>query len=214
MLSDVATAGPHSRVSWRSMARAWPPTTRSLPLPTVAAVLGMAMVPTAVLLVQGADDFAGAVIAAVLLSGATVAYLVEDPAGDTLSASPTSLARRRLLRLAAIALAVAVTLLVVLVVATSRAPIGPLRLADRAVELLAVTGAAAGTAGLVHRSGGAAAAPSGAVAGPLSALLISSLAFRIHGLPAVGSSAYHGRWWILALVGWATAAWASRDPFR
>ena len=214
MLSDEITAGPHSRVSWRSMARAWPPTTRGLPLSTVAAVLGMAMVPTAVLLVQGADNFSGAVIAAVLLSGATVAYLVEDPAGDTLAASPTSLARRRLLRLAALGLAMTITLLLVLVAASSQMPIAPLHLADRVIELFAVTGVAAGTAGLVHRSGGAGAAPSGAVAGPLSALLISSLAFRIHGLPAIASSANHGRWWIVALVGWATAAWASRDPFR
>ena len=91
--------------------------------------------------------------------------------------------------------------------------------ADRAAELLAVTGVAAGAAGLVQRSGGAAAAPTGAVAGPLSALLISSLAFRFHGLPAIASSANassanHSRWWIVALIGWTTAAWVSRDPYR
>ena len=214
MLSDEITTGPRSRVSWRCTAQAWPPSTRGLPLPTVAAVLAMATVPVAALLARGADDFSGAVISAILLSGATAGYLVEDPAGDTLSASPTSLARRRLLRLAAIALAVAVTLLVAVVAATTQVPIGPLRLADRAAELLAVTGVAAGTAGLVQRSGGAAAAPTGAVAGPLSALLISSLALRFHGLPAIASSANHNRWWIVALVGWTTAAWVSRDPYR
>ena len=183
-------------------------------MPTVAAVLAMAAIPAATLVVQGADDFSGALIAAILLSGATAGYLVEDPAGDTLSASPTSLARRRLLRLATIALGVTVTLLLVVVAATSQVPIGPLRLADRAAELLAVTGVAAGTAGLVQRSGGAAAAPTGAVAGPLSALLISSLAVRFHGLPAIASAANHDRWWIVALVGWTTAAWVSRDPYR
>ena len=96
-------------------------------MPTVAGVLAMATVPVATLLVQGADDFTGAVIAAVLLSGATAGYLVEDPAGDTLSASPTSLSRRRLLRLAAIALAVTVTLLVVVVAATSQVPINKVK---------------------------------------------------------------------------------------
>lgn len=208
MLTGTATG---ARVSGRSTARALLPAARGLPRGTIAAVLAMAATPSTVLLLQGADDFTGAVTAAVLLGGATAAYFVDDPAGETVSACPISLGRRRLLRLTAIALGVAVTLVAVILMAVGGGPTASLHLADDAAELLAVSGLAAASAGLVARSGGAAPGSTGAVAGALSALVISALAVRFSAFPTLASPAHHDRWWIVAVAGWVVAAWTSRD---
>lgn len=192
--------------------RAWAPATRGMPLPTIGAVLALAVAATVIVLLDGGRDLSGALVAAAIIGASAVAFAVEDPAGETLSASPTSLARRRSLRLSAIALALALTWMVVVAIAAGRGPLTGDELALRAAEIAAVSGLAAAASGIGHRRGVASAGPVGAVAGALCMLMISSLAFRFHQLPALTGVDHHERWWLVGLAGWAAAAWTWRDP--
>ena len=78
----------------------------------------------------------------------------------------------------------------------------------------AVAGLAAGASGLAHRQGVASSGAIGAVGGALSVLVISSLAYRFQQLPSLMGGEAHGRWGLIALVGWAVTAWTWRDPAR
>lgn len=194
--------------------RAWVPATRGLPVRTIGAALALAATPTVAVALQGDRDLSGAMVAAAIVGAATVAFFVEDPAGETLSASPTSLGRRRALRLSAIALGLAVTCTVLVAIAALRGSVTADDLTQRAAEIAAVSGLAAAVGGWTHRRGTAAAGPMGALAGALGVLLISSLAQQYHQLPAVSTIEQHERWWLVAMVSWAVAAWSSRDPVR
>jgi hypothetical protein len=154
------------------------------------------------------------VTAATVLGGGVAGFLVEDPAGETLAASPTPLSRRRCLRLVTIGAGVVAMATVVVALAATGQPAAELRLTDRLAELLAGATLAAAIAGVGHRGGAAAAAPAGAVGGGVLLLVISSLAYRIRGLPTTAGTEHHDRWWLVALAGAAVAAWASRDPGR
>mgnify|MGYP000751782012 CR=1 FL=1 len=102
MLSH-AVAGDriHPAARRHTLRRAWRPCARALPLPTLAAIAGLAAVPSAVVLLRGGSSYDGALVAAALAFGASTAFAVEDPAEETLSASPTPLAARRAAELAA-----------------------------------------------------------------------------------------------------------------
>lgn len=206
--------GSTARITWRTTLRAWVPCTRGLPLPTIAAALGMAAVPAAFVLLKGDRDLSGSVVAAVVIGAPAVAFAVEDSAGETLSASPTSLARRRSLRLSALGLALALLWTVLVVTAMILGPFAADDLAHRAAEAMALSGLAAAAGGIAHRQGVASPGSIGAVAGALCALMISSLSYRFHQLPSLMDGPHHGRWWVIAIVGWALAAWTWRDPAR
>lgn len=214
LISDASLTGlqPTEAIPWRMTLRAWAPAARGLPVLTIGAALAVAAVPTVVAVLQGDRDLSGAMVGASILGGATAAFFVEDAAGETLSASPTSLVRRRTLRIGAIALGFLVVAALLVGLAALSAPVIVDELARRAAEVAAVSGLAAAVAGAAHRRGVASAGPVGAVAGGLGVLLISSLAFRCHQLPAVHAVEQHGRWWLVAVAGWAAAAWSSRDP--
>lgn len=196
------------------MARAWAPTVRALPLPTLGAVLALAATPSAIVLAQGGRDLSNGLVAAALLGAAVTALVVDDPAGETLAASPTSLARRRLLRGSALLLAVAACWAALIALGALVGEVTGAALAERAAEAAAVSGIAVAAAGAAWRRGAPAAVQSGGLAGPLSVLLVSALAQRFSGLPAVASPVHHDRWWALAGVAWAVALWSSRDPAR
>ncbi len=197
------------------MTQAWLPCARGLPLATLAAAAGLAAAAPLLVLARHGRDLGGALVAATLVCGAVVAFAAEDPAEETLSASPTSLARRRLLRLSALALGVAVVAIVLVALATS-APAGlsSSDLGRRAAELAATSGLAAAAAGVAQRRAVPGAAPGGAVASVLAMLLVSSLAQRFHSLPTIVDSTHHLRWWFAAAAGWAVTTWTWRDPGR
>lgn len=198
----------------RAMVQGWRPAARGLPLPTLGAAACLAAAPALIVMVRGGHDFGVALVSAALVLGATSGFVVDDPAEETISASPTSLARRRLLRLSAIALGVVVVAAVLL---ASTAVQGELTIHDvgrRAAELAAVSGVAASVAGAAHRRAISGAALAGALAGLLGTLLVSSLAFRFHSLPALRDGPQHARWWLVGVLGWSIAAWTWRDPAR
>lgn len=198
----------------RTLGLAWRPSARGLPLPTLAAAFALAAAPTLVVVAQSGRSHSGALAAGALLLGAVVGYAVEDPAEETLSASPTNLARRRLLRLSAIALGVALTAVLLAVVAAARTDVAAAELGRRLVELLAASGMAAAAAGSTQRRGVSGAAPGAAVTALVGMLLVASLAHRFSQLPTLMSGVHHERWWWVAIVGWAVAGWTWRDPMR
>ena len=217
MLSDAGAserAQPASRL--HTLGRAWRPCTRGLPLPTLAAIAGLAALPSVMVLLRDGHSYDGALVAASLAFGASTAFAVEDPAEETLSARPTALAHRRLLRLAAIVLGVAVTSIVLLMVAMAASPNGLAgeTVARRAGELAAASGLAGAVAGLAQRRGAPWSAHGGAAGGLLAVLLISSFAYRYTDLPALLDSPHHVRWWLVGLAGWLVVCWTWRDPGR
>jgi len=185
-----------------------------MPLATVGAALALAAAPTVIVLLRGGNDLSGALAAATIIGAPIAALVVEDPAGETISASPTSLARRRLLRGSAILLAVAGCWAALIALGALVGEVTGAALAERAAEAAAVGGIATAAAGVAWRRGALGAAQGGGLVGPLSVLLVSALAQRFSGLPAVASPAHHDRWWALAGVAWAVALWSSRDPAR
>lgn len=198
----------------RTLRLAWLPTARALPLPTLAAAAGLAAAPTAVVVLRQGTDHRGALLAAALVLGGMAGYAVEDAAEETLGASPTGLGRRRLLRLSAVALGTAATALLLVVVAAARTDGAADDVVLRLLELLAASGLAAAAAGSAQRRGVPGAALGGAITALTGVLLIGALAERYRQLPPLLAGAHHGRWWWVALVGWAVAGWTWRDPMR
>ena len=187
---------------------------RSLPSSALAAV-GLAAVPAVATVALGGSDLAGAVVAASLIGGSLAGFAADEPDAAVLEASPTTLLVRRLRRLA---------VLVTYVAALGAAVAGlvwyahdgpPIAVVARAREGVAAGGLAAATATwLTRRTGERRPGSVAFLAGLLGPLLVSALAFRVHGLPSVNSSQDAGRWWWLAAASWALALWWSRDQAR
>lgn len=198
----------------RVLALAWRPAVRGMDARTAAAAVGLALAPTLLALLRGSDDFGASLLVAVVVLGAAAAVAVEDPAEETLAASPTGVVWRRLVRMSAIAVATALVIGTVVAVSLGADGITAAEVARRAVELAAVAGVSAGLAAWAARAGLQGAAHGGAVGGALAVLLIAAFAQRYRWLPSLGTAPHHERWWLVAAAGWAAAAWASREPAR
>ena len=202
------------RVAWRSTLRAWWPATRALPWPTIAALLGLTSLPTVANLASGGRDFARALVAAAVVGATAAGFAVDDAAGETLAASPTSLGRRRALRLGSLILSTGAVWAALIVVASLQGSIPSSTLEDRLAEATAVAGIALATAGWTHRREATSAALVGALGGGLAVLLLTSLAQRFSGIPALMTTTHHDRWWYVAALAWGIALWTWRDPAR
>lgn len=199
---------------WLPLAQGWWRCARALSGRTLGGIALLAGGPTVIVLTQGGHDFGFALLVAALVVGAAMAFTVEDPAAETLAASPTSLARRRLVR-ASVLVASAMLLGIVLVVlADARGEVTAEELGRRAAELAAVAGIATAAAGQAHRVGLPGAALGGAMAASLVTLVVSSLSFRYDALPSLVTTVHHERWWWIAVAGCAVTAWVWRDPAR
>jgi hypothetical protein len=197
------------------LAQAWWPSTRALADRTVAGGLALAVLPTIVVVARGGTSFDGALVIAALAVGALAAFSVEDAAEETLAASPTTLGRRRLVRLSALVLGGGLVAAAVLTVAAGQGgDLGHGQLGRRAAELAAVSGLAIAGAAAARRRGVPGAVHGGAAVAVLTLLLISSLAYRIQSLPALVDDPEHERWLVVAAIGWLATAWSWRDPGR
>ncbi|HEX4868542.1 MAG TPA: hypothetical protein VFV32_13090 [Acidimicrobiales bacterium] len=210
----LSAAADTSRWRSRTLRLAWPLSTRALPLATLAAALALAGAPSAVVLVRGGRDLGGALVVATIVLGALAGFPVDDPAEETLSASPTGLARRRLLRLAAIAMGVTIAAAALVAVAAAVGDVTLHQLGLRAAELAATSTLAAAAAGWAQRRAVAAPGATGALVGVLGVLLVSALGARVDRLPSLLDTPQHHRWWMVAAVASAAAAWTWRDPSR
>lgn len=210
----IARRAPAARVSWRSTLLAWGPATRGLPLPTIAGLLALTSLPTIANLASGGRDFTGSLVAGAVLGAAAAGFAVEDPAGETISASPTSLARRRALRLASLVVLTGTTWAALVFLTATRGSVPASTLGERAAEAAAVAGIALAAAGWAHRREAVGAALAGALGGGLSVLLLTALAQRFDGLPALMTTRHHDRWWLVAAGAWVLAFRTWRDPAR
>ncbi len=191
----------------------WLPCVRGMQVRTLAAVAGLALAPSLFVLARGGRDYESPLLVAAMVLGAWAAFAVEDEAEETLSGSPTGLARRRLLRLTALAGATLLfgAALLAVVALEGHGPTAA-EAGRRALELAAVGGLSAAAAGVAHRMGWPAAAHGGAIVGAITVLLISALSTRLHQLPSLSGSVQHERWWWAVAAGWGLTAWTWRDP--
>ncbi len=146
------------------------------------------------------------------------AFVLDDPAGATLDASPTSLAQRRMLRIALVAPLLCGVWTALLYYATSAAgaPWGPEARGALSVQFAAMLAATFGASAAALRLMPGERAGWVAVVAPF-ALLVAAyyLPERWALLAAPGEPGWNGaqqRWVLLLAAGLLTFVWASRDP--
>lgn len=133
------------------------------------------------------------------------AFLLDDPAAETIESVPASLLFRRLLRLA-LALPVLAAAWALVVRSAGHVPAWELTLELGALLAVALA--------LAARAGGVAAGPTLLVLFGLAALLPSRWALLVPGPEDPRWSAAHGRWALVLAAGLAAVVWASLDPGR
>lgn len=190
------------------------PTVRSLP-PSVVAGLVLAAAPAVLTAASGGTDLSKAVLVTALVIGALVGFAIDDPAAVVLAASPTTLLSRRLHRVVAL-LGLGGVVVGVVALLVGLVHQGPtISLLQEGREGAAAAGLATAAAAWLARSTGEPRPGSfGLVLGLLGPLVVSALAWRVEGLPSLGTADHASRWWWVAAVGWTAAAWWSRDPAR
>jgi hypothetical protein len=204
----VLALGAHLR-PWRAQGAI----VRSVPWPLVSAVLGLATAPAVVAAIHGAEHVDAAVLTWLVVAAAAGAFAYDEPPRAVLAATPTTLARRVLVRFVLVVGAAAFSGLVVGVLTgldgvalhEARAQL------PAAAAVLALSGAAAAVA---HRRGAPCVALGAVSAGPLAALVVSGLARQYPWLPTLTATRSAGRWWFLALAAGAVVAKATREPYR
>ena len=200
----------------RSMVDLLRPTARAARLPVVAVgpVLALALL-AALTLLERADALLLVLVGLLLV--APIGYLFDDAAADVLAASPTTLARRRVARVAL----GAPVLLVGWLTAVDRGayldgydalPVGALSAEILALACLTLAIAAV-AAGRGDRSPGLTAAVGLLVV--VAALFMARQAVPPGWpLPELQPDLHHRRWWWVAAASVATVVWVSRDPAR
>jgi hypothetical protein len=197
----------------RPLVVGFPRTMRAIPLRSLGVVSLLAVTPTVMTVVRAGHDVRLALVAAAVVGGAGLAYAIDDDAESLLAASPTSLANRRAARLAAALVLSLVSWGIALAVVGSAGLSTDGRLAGLAAEALAASGVAVAIAATVRRELGLDhTGLVGASAGVTAVLFLTLMSMRYSWLPRVGESGSTGRWLWVALAGWATVGWASRDP--
>ncbi len=190
------------------------PTARVSRLGMAALTIGLAALPTVVVVARGDEVVTVPVLVVFLVAGANMAWGAEDPAASLLAAMPVPSSRRTILRMIFVGLVTVVGLGLALSV-VGWGPGLPADWVDRMAELAAAAGLAVAVALVAARQGERAAGPAGVISGLLGAGLIAALAFRWpRVLPNFLSSPTHTRWWLLTAAGLAVAARAGRDPGR
>lgn len=190
------------------------PTARAARLPVVAAgpVLALALLAGLSLLER---PVALLLVLVGLVMVAPIGYLFDDAAADVLAASPSTLARRRLVR---VALGSPV-LLVGWMVAVDRGayldgyaalPVGALSAEVLALACLTLAVAAV-AAGRGDRSPGLSAAV-GLVVVVATLFVLRQAVPAGWPVPELQPNLHHRRWWWVTAASVATIAWTSRDP--
>lgn len=208
---DVGVRPPATRRA--AVIAAVGPTARVAHLGPSALTVALAAVPVVVTLARG-QDVSTPLIVAGLFAGAALAWAVDDPAADLMGSMPVSSPVRTTLRIGLVAsLSVIGAMLVAIAVAVG--PGLPPDFGDRLAETAAAAAVSLGIGLAAARRGERATGPVGLTAGVLSVGLVAALSVRWPTtLPALAPGPIHGRWWFLAGLGVAVAAYAGRDPGR
>jgi len=184
------------------------PVARTLPWLALVAAAALAF---AVVRLGDAQTLQVRLAALALCVGA--AFLLDDPAAETIQSVPTPLLVRRLLRLALAAPALAASWVLVLQPAV-HAPAWELTLELGALLALAVAVAALIARGPGPALGGVAGGPAVLVLFGLAALLPHRWALLVPGPEDPRWTTAHARWAFVLAAGLGALVWASLDPVR
>jgi hypothetical protein len=184
--------------------------------PTLPTILGgLIAVGTIVARMSTGHDLAEMYALAFVMSTAGLGFALDDPAAETIAASPTALARRRIRRISIAGAITATTWLVIAgAVATSDTQRFPTY--DVVIEVAALAAIALATSALVQRRTQASGGPTAALVVLVVPAFLYSVVFRgVRVFPSlVPGQELRERWIWLALTGIALLVYASRDPAR
>jgi hypothetical protein len=143
-----------------------------------------------------------------------VGWAVDDPAAELMGSLPVSSPVRTSLRVG-LAAFLSIIGAVLIAIAVAVGPGLPPDFGDRLAETAAAAAVSLGVGLVAARRGEPATGPVGVTTGVLAVGLVAALAVRWPAiLPALASGPTHDRWWLLAALGVAVAAYAARDPGR
>lgn len=201
------------RLTRRPIVLAFPRTLRTLPVRSLLVVALVAVAPTALTVARAGHDLHVATVVAALVGGAGLAYALDDDARALLASSPSTLAERRAARVLAGSLVVGAAWVAVWALAGAASLTAGLAPRDLAIDALAASGLAVGTASAAQRSGTADHVGFvGLVAAVTTMAVVTALAQRITWLPSLAGGPTHGRWLWVAAASWSWVCWTSRDP--
>ena len=158
-------------------------------------------------------DLAEIYALAFVVSTAGLGFALDDPAAETVAASPTPLAHRRIHRVViAVTITVATWLTIAAVVATSGSQRFPTY--DVVIEVAALAAIGLAASALVQRRTQAPGGPTAALVVVILPAFLSGVAFRdVSVFPSlIPGQVLRDRWIWLALAGAALVVLTSRDP--
>jgi hypothetical protein len=182
--------------------------------PTMPTMLGGLVAIIAIVARMSTGHEIGEIYAlALVTSTAGIGFALDDPAAETVAPSPTTLGRRRLIRIA-VAGAIAVTAwgMIATAVATSKTQHFPAY--DLGIELAALGAIGLATSALVHRRTGSPGGPTAALVVLVGPAFMYGVVFRdVRFFPSlVPGQDLRERWVWLALLAGGSLLITSRDP--
>lgn len=150
---------------------------------------------------------------ALVVSTAGIGFALDDPAAEIVASSPTSLGRRRLMRIAiAAVLALVAWTMIAIAVATSPGERFPA--SDIVMELIGLAALGLATSAAVHRRTGGAGGPTAVLVVLVGPVSMSGLVFRdVRVFPSlVPGQDLRERWIWVGVVAVAALLRLSRDP--
>lgn len=182
--------------------------------PTVPTIIGGLIAIGAIIAqLTTKHDLTEAYALALVASTAGLGFALDDPAAETVAASPTPLARRRIQRVGIVgAITVATWLVIAGVVATSETQRFPTY--DIVIEVAALAAIGLATSALVQQRTQAPGGPTAALVVVIGPAFLYGVVFRdVRVFPSlVPGQELRERWIWIALVGAALLLRASRDP--
>lgn len=187
---------------------------RSTPLLPLIGGCVAAIVVVAARAATSIDALGTTLVLACILSSVGVGAAFDDPAAEVLAASPASLRRRQLTRLALATGVVAGTWCTIAVVAVRDRPAAPFGARALAVDLVVLLLIGAATSSAVRRRHGSAGGVAGMAVVVLAPLVASALAFRWpEVIPTLAPDAPHReRLLVVGALAASVLARSSRDP--
>ncbi len=188
------------------------PTARALGLTPGPALAALGAVPVLLTLARGGTDLGFAVIAAALIGSSALSGAVEDAAAATTAATPTTRLEARALRFAMLGAVVALTWGTCFVgAAIAHVPIDePSRLV---AVCLATAGLSVAIASWMAQEVEHGAGAGGSLAGIMVVLTSTAMNQRMTAFPTLMDlDGGRSKWFVVATVAWAAAAWLNRDP--
>jgi hypothetical protein len=182
--------------------------------PTVPTLLGGIVAVGAIIVrINNGHDLSEIYALALVISTAGLGFSIDDPATETVTASPTTLAQRRLHSIA-IAGAIVLATWIAIAAAVATADVAHFPTYDIAIELAALAAIGLATSATVQRRTTTPGGPTAALVVLVGPLFMAGVVFRdVRVFPSlVPGQDLRERWIWLAAIAAAALSHASRDP--